>query len=87
MKRYQPETPRAAIAAFAIALTAATIGVMVVAPTMQSPGADSVLATRRAPAGTTATIHPSPIEVVATSAAAPSARPVADAGTIVRPRG
>jgi hypothetical protein len=87
MKRYEPATPRPAIAALAVALTAATIGLMVVAPAMQAGGGDTLLAARRAPAATTVTIHPSSIDVVAVREATAPARPVADAGAVARPRG
>jgi hypothetical protein len=93
MNRYEPRTPRTLFAALAIALTAATIGLAVVAPAAHAPYDASTLAARRAPA-IDVTITPSTIEVFAVrdtparplAEAAPDAQPVADVIATARPR-
>lgn len=66
MKRYEPSTPRAAIAAVAVCMTLATAAVMVIAPaaTQSDADRDAIIARMRPPA-TTVTIHPSRVDVVA----------------------
>ena len=86
MKRYEPAIPRKAFAALAVTLTAATIGLMVVAPATHTSHDDVVLAARPA-AATPVTITPSRIDVVASREDATRAHPVADAGTRAEPRG
>ena len=82
MNRFEPRTPRTLFAALALALTAATIGVAVIAPAKHAPYDATTLATRRAPA-IDVTITPSTIEVIAVRDA--PARPVADATPAARP--
>ena len=66
MNRYEPEIPRAAFGIAAAALTAITIGLLVVAPAkFDSISADSVtLAAARTPA-TEVVISPARVDVVA----------------------
>ena len=63
MKRYEPSTPRAMIAALAVCMTLATATVMVIAPAAVQSDADAIIARVR-PAETVVTIHPSHIDVV-----------------------
>ena len=67
MKRYEPETPRAAVAVTAVVMTLATASVMVVAPATIQTDADreALVARMQAPA-TEVTINPARIDVVAT---------------------
>lgn len=66
MKRYEPSTPRATIAAVAVCMTLATAAVMVIAPAaMQSHADRDALIARMRPAETAAIIYPSRIDVVA----------------------
>jgi hypothetical protein len=82
MNRFEPRTPRTLFAALALVLTAATIGVAVIAPARHAPYDATMLAARRAPA-IGVTITPSTIEVIAVRDA--PARPVADATPAARP--
>jgi hypothetical protein len=67
MNTYTVETPRTTIALCAIALTAATIGVLVVAPSMLPGGYDTAatLASRTPPASVEVAISPARIDVIA----------------------
>ena len=82
MNRFEPRTPRTIFAALAVALTAATIGIAVVAPATHAPSDATTRAARRAPA-IDVTITPGTIEVTAVRDA--PARPVADATPAARP--
>lgn len=65
MNRYQPSTPRAAIGFIAVALTAMTIGLMVVVPAKFGNGGQEALTlAKAAPAPTEVTISPATIDVV-----------------------
>ncbi len=67
MKRYEPRTPRAALAIGAVAMTALTLGMMVAAPALLDSGAmeRTVLAAPASvsPAPAEVTIIPSRIDV------------------------
>jgi hypothetical protein len=66
MKRYEPSTPRVGIAAVAVCMTLATAAVMVIAPAaLQSDADRAKIIARVRPVGTSVTIHPSRIDVVA----------------------
>jgi len=69
MNTYTFETPRTAIALCALALTAITIGGLVVAPSMLDSGyAATTLASRTPPASVEVAISPSRIDVIAVRA-------------------
>jgi len=66
MKRYEPSTPRATIAAVAVCMTLATAAVMVIAPAaMQSDAERDSIIARTRPVERAVTIHPSHIDVIA----------------------
>jgi hypothetical protein len=81
MKRYEPETPRTALGLAAIALTALTIGLLVVVPAKMDAGGPDALTLARAKAPPIeVVISPARIEVVgqrdrAVAAAADAAAP------------
>ena len=67
MNRYQPDTPRFAFALAALALTALTISLAIVAPaSLDSRNADAgtLAANRKAPTPTEVAIVPSRIDVI-----------------------
>lgn len=76
MNRYDPGTPRAALGLAAIALTALTIGLLVVVPAkMDAGGADTLTLARAKAPPIEVSISPARIEVIGARA-----REVASAG-------
>ena len=68
MNRYRPSTPRVAFAIAALAMTAVTAGVAIVAPSRIGSGdaANAATAAAPAPARTEVAIIPSRIDVIGT---------------------
>lgn len=65
MKRYEPRTPKTALAVAAAAMTVLTLGVFVAAPTfVDAPPADRTVLARSAPAPVEVRITPSRIDVI-----------------------